>query len=80
MWGIVAALAVTASGFFLSGHVDCPVLLLGVFVGTLFSSFGFFLLWSARSGWTARYLRLLLIVFLVGQVVLLVWTMIERQR
>ena len=80
LWGVVAALAVTSLGFFSSGRVDYRVLLLGVFVGTLFSSFGFFLLWSARSGWAARYLRPLLIVFLVGQVVLLVWTIIERQR
>jgi hypothetical protein len=57
LWGVVAALAVIALGFFSSGHFDYRVLLLGLFVGTLFSSFGFFLLWSARSGWTARYLK-----------------------
>ena len=80
LWGVVAALAVVALGFFSSGHFDYRVLLLGLLVGTLFSSFGFFLLWSARSGWTVRYLKPLLIVSIIGQVVLLVWTIIERQR
>jgi hypothetical protein len=80
LWGVVAVLAVVALGFFSSGHFDYRVLLLALFVGTLFSSFGFFLLWSARSGWTARHLKPLLIVFIVGQVVLFVWTILERQK
>ncbi len=80
LWGVVAALAVVALGLFSSGHLDFRVLTLGSFVGTLFSSFGFFLLWSARTGWTVRYLKPLLLVFIVGQLVLLVWTILERQK
>jgi len=79
LWGVVAALAAVALGFFSSGHTDYRVFLFAAFVGTLFSSFGFFLLWSARSGWTARYLKPLLIVFIIGQVVLLFWTILGRQ-
>lgn len=80
LWGVVVALVVVALEFFLSGQFDYRVLLLGLFVGTFFSSFGFFLLWSARSGWTIRYLKTLLIVFIVGRIVLLVWTILERQE
>jgi len=78
LWGGIAALAVVALDFFLSGHFNYGMLLIGALVGTLFSSLGFALLWSARSGRAIRYLKPLLVVFVIGQVVLLVWTILDR--
>ncbi len=80
LWGVVAALAVCGLSYYASGHFDYRILILAAFVGLLFSGFGFFLLWSARSGWAASHMRTLLVIYVVGQAVLLIWTIISYQK
>src|SRR5262245_44700937 len=67
LWGVIATLAVLAGGLYLSGHADYRLLVLAAFAGALFSGFGFFLLWSTPSGWAARNLKTLLVIFVVSQ-------------
>lgn len=40
----------------------------------------FLFLWILRSGWMFRHLRLLIIIYLVGQTVLIVYTILERRH
>ena len=76
LWGVVAALGVIALGYFSSQQIDYRLFILAPFVGLLFSGFGFFLLWSGRSGWTARHRRTLFMIYLLGQAALLAWALL----
>jgi hypothetical protein len=80
LWGAVAALAVLALGYCSSERIDYRLFILAAFVGLLFSGFGFFLLWSGRSGWAARHMRTLLVVYVVGQTLLLVWAILGPKK
>jgi hypothetical protein len=80
LWGIVAAVAVCVLGSYSSGHFDWRILFPAVFVGLLFPGFGFFLLWSARSGFAARRMRTLLVIYLIGQALLLTLTILSGHK
>ena len=78
-WGVVAALAVLALGYFSFDHIDSRFFIVATCVGALFSGFGFFLLWSLRSGWAARHLKLLFVIYIIGQTGLMVWAILDPQ-
>lgn len=80
LWGIVAALAVCAVSSYSSGHFDWRILFPAAFVGLLFPGFGFILLWSARSGFAARHMRTLLVIYLIAQAVLLALTILYGHK
>ena len=80
LWGVLAAGAVCGLSIFSSGHFNPRILFLAAFVGLLFPGFGFFLLWSARTGFTARHMRLLLAIYTIGQSVLLLSAILSGKR
>jgi hypothetical protein len=80
LWGFVAAIAVFMLGYFLSGHVDFRLFILATLAGSLFSVFGFLLLWSARSGWATKNVKTLLVVLIVGQACLLLWSILDHRK
>jgi len=80
LWGVVAALAVCGLSYYSDRHFDWRVLIPAAFVGLLFSGFGFFLLWSSRSGWAGRHMRSLLVVYVVGQAVLLILAIASHKK
>jgi hypothetical protein len=80
LWGVVGALALCGLDYHSSGHFDWRILIPATFVGLFFPGFGFFLLWSNRSGFTLRHMRKLLVLYIIGQTALLVWTILSRQK
>jgi hypothetical protein len=80
LWGVVGALAVCGLGYFSAGYFDWRILIPATFVGLLFPGFGFFLLSSSRSRFAARHARTLLVIYIVAQSTLLVWTILSRQK
>jgi hypothetical protein len=80
LWGVVGALAVCGLGYYSAGYFDWRILIPATFVGLLFPGFGFLLLWSSRSGFVVRHMRTLLVIYVFGQTVLLILTILSRQK
>jgi len=79
-WSFLPFIALLVFGLVSDKPIDFRLLIPFALVGVLFSSFGFFLLWSARSGWAVRHLKTLLIIAMVGQALLLIWTILGFQK
>jgi hypothetical protein len=70
LWGIVAALAVSCLGVYFSE----PTLFVAAgIVGCLFAGLFYLLHRSHRAGWTDRQWRTVLLVYVIGQIVLIIW-------
>ena len=77
LWGIVATLAVGGLSFYFS---EPGLFIAAGFGGCIMAGFGFFLRWSLRTGWAGRHLRVLLLIYFVGQAVLLIWKLLEHPK
>lgn len=80
LWGVATAIGVISLGFYSSGKFDYHLCLGGLLAGTFCSGLGFSVLWAARSRWLASHAKLLLVFYIAGQVVLFIWTLVERKK
>ena len=84
-WRIILYSLLAAAGFCMIGvysgeHFDYRVFIFAGLLAAAIAGCSFLFLWILRSGWVFRHLRLLFIIYIVGQTILIVWTILERRH
>jgi len=80
LYALLAAVGLCVIGVYSGDHLDYRHFILAGVVAATIAGCSFLFLWILRSGWVFRHLRLLFIIYLVGQSVLIVWMILERRH
>jgi hypothetical protein len=80
LYALLAAMGLCVVAVYSGEHLDNRHFILARVVAAGIAGFSFLFLWILRSGWVFRHLRLLFVIYLVGQTILIVWTILERRH